>query len=26
LADAVTINNPQKPSHQDVVSILKKVI
>lgn len=26
LADAVTINNPQKPTHQDVVSIMKKVI
>ena len=26
LADAVTINNPQQPSHQDVVSILKKVL
>jgi alcohol dehydrogenase len=26
LADAVTINNPQQPSHQDVVSIMKKVI
>ena len=26
LADAVTINNPQQPSHQDVVSIMKKVL
>jgi alcohol dehydrogenase len=26
LADAVTINNPQQPSHEDVVSIMKKVI
>ena len=26
LADAVTLNNPQKPSHEDVVSIMKKVI
>lgn len=26
IADAVTINNPQKPSHQDVVSIMKKVL
>jgi alcohol dehydrogenase len=26
LADAVTLNNPQKPTHEDVVSIMKKVI
>lgn len=26
LADAVTINNPQKPSHEDVVAIMKKVL